>query len=91
MLDLQRIQDYREVITIWADNVAKYPSSARGHNNLAWALQREGRSDGGPNCEALVDYCRRNPAPINVMQSFLTDDVFDALMKEVSSGNDESP
>jgi tetratricopeptide (TPR) repeat protein len=43
-LTAARNRDYREVVTIWADNVAKYPRSERAENNLAWALQQQGRS-----------------------------------------------
>lgn len=39
-----RNRDYRDVVGIWADTVTKYPLNARAHNNLAWALQREGKS-----------------------------------------------
>jgi tetratricopeptide (TPR) repeat protein len=44
-LTVSRIRDYRDVVTIWADNVAKCPQVARGHNNLAWALQQQGKTD----------------------------------------------
>jgi protein O-mannosyl-transferase len=40
-----RNHDYRNVVAIWNDNVATYPQSARGHNNLAWALADAGRND----------------------------------------------
>jgi protein O-mannosyl-transferase len=40
-----RNRDYRDVVGIWADTVEKSPSNARAHNNLAWALQREGKSE----------------------------------------------
>lgn len=40
-----RTRDYRDPFTIWSNNVAKYPSSARGHNNLALELQRLGKTE----------------------------------------------
>jgi tetratricopeptide (TPR) repeat protein len=43
-LTVSRIRDYRDVMAIWADNVAKCPQVARGHNNLAWALQQQGKT-----------------------------------------------
>ena len=39
-----RNHDYRDAIAIWSDNVTTHPEVARGHNNLAWALQQQGRS-----------------------------------------------
>lgn len=42
---IARNHDYRDPVVIWTDNVAKYPQGARGHNNLAWALQQQGRTD----------------------------------------------
>ena len=44
-LTAARNRDYREAVAIWTDNVAKYPDGARGQNNLAWALQQQGRTD----------------------------------------------
>jgi tetratricopeptide (TPR) repeat protein len=38
-----RIDDYRTVVSIWSDTIAKVPDNARAHNNLAWALQHEGK------------------------------------------------
>lgn len=38
-----RIRDYRDPITIWTRNVANWPQGARGHNNLALALEAQGR------------------------------------------------
>jgi protein O-mannosyl-transferase len=43
-LTVSRIRDYRDVVAIWADNVAKCPQVARGHNNLAWAFQQQGNT-----------------------------------------------
>lgn len=39
-----RTRDYRDVVGIWSDTVEKSPLNARAHNNLAWALQRAGKS-----------------------------------------------
>jgi tetratricopeptide (TPR) repeat protein len=44
-LTVVRNQDYRDPAVIWADTVAKRPENARAHNNLAWVLQRQGKSD----------------------------------------------
>jgi tetratricopeptide (TPR) repeat protein len=38
-----RVADYRDPVSIWRDNVAKFPQAPRGHNNLALALQQQGR------------------------------------------------
>ena len=38
-----RIGDYRSVVSIWSDTIVKAPANARAHNNLAWALQHEGK------------------------------------------------
>ncbi len=43
-LTVARTFDYRDSITIWTDNVTTHPEVARGHNNLAWALQQHGQS-----------------------------------------------
>ena len=43
-LVVARNRDYRDTVIIWQDNVSKRPAVARGHNNLAWALQQRGRS-----------------------------------------------
>ena len=40
---LRRNEDYRSVLSIWSDAVAKRPDNARGHNNLAAELHRLGR------------------------------------------------
>jgi tetratricopeptide (TPR) repeat protein len=48
-----RNHDYRDVVTLWADTVAKYPQNARAHNNLAWALVPQGRA-----VEADAHYAR---------------------------------
>ena len=40
-----RNRDYRDAIAIWTDTVVKSPLNARAHNNLAWALQQQGRAD----------------------------------------------
>ena len=39
MLTARRNEDYRSVLTIWSDTVAKRPNNARAHNNLglAWS------------------------------------------------------
>ena len=50
---IARNRDYRDAVTIWSDNVAKHPEVARGHNNLAWALQKQGRP-----AEANVHFAR---------------------------------
>jgi tetratricopeptide (TPR) repeat protein len=42
---IARNHDYRDTVAIWTDNVAKYPQGARGHNNLAWALQQQGKTE----------------------------------------------
>ena len=39
-----RNHDYRDAIAIWTDNVTTHPEVARGHNNLAWALQQQSQS-----------------------------------------------
>ena len=36
---------YRDPLTIWSDNVAAYPTGARGHNNLALIFQQRGEAD----------------------------------------------
>jgi len=48
-----RNHDYRDVVTFWADTVARYPQNARAHNNLAWALVPQGRT-----AEANAQYAR---------------------------------
>ena len=40
-----RNRDYRDLTTIWSETATSYPRSARAHNNLAWALQRQGQSN----------------------------------------------
>ncbi len=40
---LSRNKDYRSVLSVWSDAVAKRPNNARGHNMLAWELYRLGR------------------------------------------------
>ena len=42
VLTVQRNQDYRSELAIWADTVAKWPENSRAHNNLGIALQRFG-------------------------------------------------
>jgi tetratricopeptide (TPR) repeat protein len=42
-ITVARNADYRDAVTIWSDNVMKRPDVARGHLNLAWALQITGR------------------------------------------------
>jgi tetratricopeptide (TPR) repeat protein len=44
-LTVARNHDYRDGVVIWSDTVAKYPSNARAHNNLAWALQQQGKAE----------------------------------------------
>jgi tetratricopeptide (TPR) repeat protein len=44
LVTIARNHDYRDVVAIWTDNVAKNPQVARGHNNLAWALQQQGKT-----------------------------------------------
>ncbi len=39
-----RNHDYRDPVAIWTENVTAQPEVARGHNNLAWALQQQGKS-----------------------------------------------
>lgn len=48
-----RNHDYRDALALWTDNVASYPGSARAHNNLALALQQQGRSE-----EARANFAR---------------------------------
>lgn len=43
-MTLARNHDYRDTVEIWRDNVIKRPEVARGHNNLAWALEQQGKS-----------------------------------------------
>jgi hypothetical protein len=57
---------------------------------LAVQMKREGRSEDGPGYEALVELCRRDPRVINVLEPFLTDDVFESLMQEVAKARDGS-
>ena len=45
LVTIGRNHDYRDAVAIWTDNVAKNPQGARGHNNLAWALQQQGKTD----------------------------------------------
>jgi protein O-mannosyl-transferase len=40
-----RNHDYHDPLRIWADSAAHYPQNARAHNNLAWALQMQGKPD----------------------------------------------
>lgn len=53
-------------------------------------MKRDGRAGSGPSYEALVDLCRRDPRALNVLEPFLTDDVFASLMAEVTEAPDES-
>lgn len=48
-----RIHDYRSAVAIWSDTVAKVPTNARAHNNLASALQQQGATK-----EANVHFAR---------------------------------
>ena len=52
-LTFQRNADYRSELSIWLDTVAKAPSNARPHNNLAIALAAGGWTD-----EAIAHYQR---------------------------------
>ena len=45
LVTIDRNHDYRDAVAIWADNVAQCPQGARGHNNLAWALQQQGKTE----------------------------------------------
>lgn len=45
VMTVARNRDYRSEIAIWADTVAKCPTSARAHSNLGHALQEAGRLD----------------------------------------------
>lgn len=40
-----RNADYRSLMSIWSDVVAKRPNNARGHYNLGWALAQKGSID----------------------------------------------
>ncbi|MBI4623346.1 MAG: tetratricopeptide repeat protein [Verrucomicrobia bacterium] len=40
-----RNRDYRDAVTIWSDTVARNPTGARAHNNLALALQQQGKPE----------------------------------------------
>ena len=42
-ITLRRNEDYRSVLSIWSDAVAKRPNNARGHNNLGAELHRLGQ------------------------------------------------
>jgi tetratricopeptide (TPR) repeat protein len=44
-LTFERNRDYRSEYSLWQDTVAKNPSSARAHSNLAKALLDAGRTD----------------------------------------------
>jgi tetratricopeptide (TPR) repeat protein len=50
---VSRNRDYRDAVAIWTDTVARIPQSSRAHNNLAWALQQQGKTD-----EANAQYAR---------------------------------
>jgi tetratricopeptide (TPR) repeat protein len=52
-ITVARTRDYRTVTSIWIDTIVKVPANARAHNNLAWALQQEGKS-----AEANVYFAR---------------------------------
>ena len=41
---IARNYDYRDAVALWTNNVTTRPEVARGHNNLAWALQQRGQS-----------------------------------------------
>ncbi|HUR56744.1 MAG TPA: tetratricopeptide repeat protein [Opitutaceae bacterium] len=43
-LTARRVDDYRDEVTIWQDNVAKWPTNARAHNNLAELFLKQGRT-----------------------------------------------
>jgi tetratricopeptide (TPR) repeat protein len=45
LVTIARNHDYRDTVAIWTDNVANFPQGARGHNNLAWALQQQGKTE----------------------------------------------
>ncbi len=51
LLTIHRNRDYRTEISIFSDVVAKRPNNARGHHNLAVALENDGRYD-----EAVAEY-----------------------------------
>jgi len=42
-ITLRRNEDYRSVLSIWSDAVAKRPNNARGHNNLGTAFHLLGQ------------------------------------------------
>ncbi len=42
-LTVRRNEDYRSAVSFWSDVVAKRPNNARGHNNLADYLFRQGK------------------------------------------------
>ncbi len=44
-LTVRRNEDYRSAVSFWSDVVSKRPDSARGHNNLAESLWRQGKID----------------------------------------------
>ncbi len=44
-LTVTRNHEYRDAAVIWSDTVAKYPTNARAHNNLAWAYQQQGKAE----------------------------------------------
>ena len=41
---IARNHDYRDAVAIWSDNVTTHPEVARGHHNLAWEFQQQGKS-----------------------------------------------
>jgi hypothetical protein len=51
---------------------------------LTVQLKREGSGKGGSGYQALADLCRHDPKALNVLEPFLPDEVFEALMKEVA-------
>src|SRR6185436_20436814 len=50
VMTVLRNHDYRSVIAIWEDTVAKSPRSSRAHHNLGVALAQAGRSAEAIEC-----------------------------------------
>lgn len=50
VLTVQRNEDYRDELSLWRDTQLKYPSNARGHNNVGEILFRQEKHDEAVAC-----------------------------------------
>ena len=50
VLTVRRNQDYRDELSLWRDTQLKYPSNARGHNNVGEILFRQEKHDEAVAC-----------------------------------------